>query len=198
MQGGFRERLAGLGRAETAAIALLAVVLVAGAGVWYVRSLPGAVEVTAPVPAPAITPSPGLLVVHVAGRVRSPGVYELPVGARVVDAIEAAGGPRKDAALDGLNLAAPLADGQQVLVPAEAPAVETGEAGMTPIPAPLVNLNTASLEELETLPGIGPVLAQRISEYRQRTGPFTSIEQLMEVSGIGEKRFEALREVVTV
>lgn len=197
MDRGFRDWLAGLGRRELAALAAVGVALVVAAGVWYVRSLPRPVTVEA-VPAPSPSPSPAAIFVHVAGWVRHPGVYELREGQRVADAIELAGGPRRRADLDALNLAAVLVDGQQVLVPRRA---EVGVAPTAPAVggAPsMVNLNTAALEELETLPGIGPVLAQRIIDHRERNGPFTSVEDLLEVSGIGEKRLEALRDLVVV
>ncbi len=200
-----RERLAALSRAELAGLVLLLVALLAGAGLWYVRSLPRPVVVTAreagPAPpgTPAASPSPPLLV-HVAGAVRHPGVYELEAGSRVIDAIRAAGGPARKARLDALNLAAPLADGTQILVP------ERGRAQATPSPAGgtggsgagLVNVNTATAAELEALPGIGPVLAQRIVDHRTEHGPFSSVDDLIEVSGIGEATLANIRDLVTV
>ena len=200
-----RERLASLSRAELGGLALLIVAALAGGGLWYVRSLPRPVEVRAAVaePPPSATPSPSgaPVLVHVAGWVRRPGVYELEEGDRVVDAIEAAGGARRGANLDALNLAAPLADGAQVLVPREAPPGSAGgepAAGATGGPAALVNVNTATEAELETLPGIGPVLAAAIVQYRTEHGPFTSVEQLEEVSGIGPATLAEIRDLVTV
>jgi competence protein ComEA len=147
------------------------------------------------------------LVVHVAGAVTHPGVVELPSGARVIDAIEAAGGGLADADLDRLNLAAKLADGQRVLVAhvGELTAPDTlsggtgGDAGSgTASSDGLVNLNSATQAEIEALPGIGPVLAGSIIDERTRRGGFRSINELRDVRGIGEKRFADLRDKVTV
>jgi competence protein ComEA len=143
------------------------------------------------------SPSPAVLIVHVAGWVRRPGVYELREGDRVIDAVEAAGGARKGAYLDGLNLAAPLTDGQQVLVPKTA-APGAAPSGVIPGQPALVNINTAAAAELETLPGIGEVLAERIIDHRTEHGPFASVDDLLEVSGIGEATLEEIRELVTV
>lgn len=203
-EGSLRDRLASLSRRELAGLALVAVVTLSGAGLWYMRSLPRPVEVTtAPVPGPrtSATPTPEALIVHVAGWVRHPGVYELRVGDRVVDALQAAGGPRQGAYLDALNLAAPLSDGQQVLVPRAVPggAGPIGGTGPGPPGAPAkVNINTASPTELDTLPGVGEVIAQRIIDHRTEHGPFTSVDDLLDVSGIGEVTLEELRDLVTV
>lgn len=178
--------------------------LLGGFGLWYLRSLPRPVDLRAgpgeeasPTAGPA--PSPSTILVHVAGRVKRPGVYELHDGDRVIDAIQAAGGPRKDAYLDALNLAAPLADGQQVLVPRLVPGGPGGTVGTVgPGPPGLVNVNTASAAELEALPGIGPVLAQRIVDHRTEHGPFGAVDDLLSVSGIGEATLAELRDLVTV
>jgi competence protein ComEA len=206
-----RERLSSLSRAEVVGLVAVLVVTLGGAGLWYVRSLPRPVEVRAEV-APtgpstpiAVTgsgasPSPVLVLVDVAGWVRHPGVYEFSTGARVIDAIEAAGGARPRAMLEALNLAAPLADGTQILVPreGEAGAVPPVSAGPGSVGGTLVNLNTASASELETLPGIGEVIAQRVVDHRTANGPFTSVDQLLDVSGIGDAILESIRELVTV
>ena len=140
------------------------------------------------------------LVVHVSGAVANPGVYSLPEGSRVNDAVLLAD-PLSEAELDALNLAAPLLDGQKVAVPSK------GEAGNINIPeitsstasaALKVNLNTAGLAELDTLPGIGPATAQKIIDYRQEHGGFRGIEELEEVSGIGPKKFEGLKDLVSI
>ena len=204
-EGGFRERLASLSRAELAGLVALLALTLGGAGLWYLRSLPRPVQVaTAPSgpSAPAASsasPSPEVVIlVDVAGWVRDPGVYTFEEGSRVIDAIDAAGGARPGAVLQSLNLAAPLVDGTQVLVPRE------GEAGAVAPPAGgvsaggLVNVNTATTTELEELPGIGEVIAQRIVEYRTANGPFASVDQLLDVSGIGDAILESIRELVTV
>jgi competence protein ComEA len=201
VDGGFREWLGGLSRRELLLVGALGVAALGGAGLWYVRSLPQPVAITAePRPAPSVAATPTLLIVHVAGWVKAPGVYELPDGSRVIDALDAAGGARRDADLSALNLAAPLTDGQQVLVSQLAAAVEApGSTTEAAAPATaLVNINTASAEDLETLPGIGEVLAATIVQYRDEHGPFTSVDQLVDVSGIGEVTLEELRDLVTV
>lgn len=201
-----RNRLSSLSRAEILGLVVVLAVTLGGAGLWYVRSLPRPVEVASvaqtgrPAGASA-SPSPALmLLVDVAGWVRSPGVYEFPEGARVIDAIDAAGGARPGAMLQALNLAAPLVDGTQVLVPRE------GEQGVVPpaaggggaVAGGLINVNTATATELETLPGVGEVLAQRIIDHRTENGPFTSVDQLVDVSGIGDAILGSIRELVTV
>lgn len=201
-----RDRLSSLSRAEILGLVVVLAVTLGGAGLWYVRSLPRPVEVASvaergrPAGASA-SPSPALmLLVDVAGWVRSPGVYEFAEGARVIDAIDAAGGARPGAMLQALNLAAPLVDGTQVLVPRE------GEQGVVPpaaggggaVAGGLINVNTATAAELETLPGVGEVLAQRIIDHRTENGPFTSVDQLVDVSGIGDAILGSIRELVTV
>jgi len=136
--------------------------------------------------------------VDVAGWVRRPGVYEFHEGDRIIDAIEAAGGARRGAALESLNLAMPLVDGTQVLVPravagGASGAVASGSASMGK-----VNINTATASELEALPGVGEVIAQRIVDYRTANGPFGSVDELIDVSGIGESTLASMRELVTV
>jgi competence protein ComEA len=201
MDGGLREWLAGLSRRELTLFVLLGVAAVAGAGLWYVRSLPTPVEVRAGPPAPAVSTSPEPLFIHVAGWVREPGVYRLTQGDRVIDAIDLAGGPRRGAELSALNLAATLTDGQQVLVPGPAPPAGSGAAPTVPGATPgstLVNVNLATAEELETLPGIGEVLAEAIISYREEHGPFGTVDELEDVSGIGPVTLEEIRDLVTV
>jgi competence protein ComEA len=200
----FRERLDTLSRGEIAGLIVVLVAVLGGAGLWYARSLPKPVTIAESGPGaaqPAVSPtsSPAMLIVDVAGAVRTPGVYEFAEGERVVDAIERAGGPRPKADLSLLNLAAPLVDGTQILVPKIGPAV-TGVPGET---APgsssgLINVNTASATELETLSGIGEVLAATIVEYRTQNGPFASVDDLLDVSGIGPATLEEIRDQVTV
>ena len=204
-EGSIRERLAALSRGELIGLVALLAVTLGGAGLWYVRSLPRPVEVTtAPSGGTASTPisaspSPEVVVVDVAGWVRRPGVYEFTEGARVIDAIDAAGGARPGALLQALNLAAPLADGTQILVPRE------GQEGVAPPPVTggavaggLINVNTAAATELEELPGVGEVIAQAIVDYRTENGPFASVDQLLDVSGIGDATLENIRDLVTV
>jgi competence protein ComEA len=144
----------------------------------------------------------GRLVVHVAGAVRDPGVYRLAAGARVDDAVERAGGATRRADLGGLNLAAKLEDGRQVLVPQRAARGDAGAGtvagGAAPAPGQPLNINTATLEQLDGLSGIGPLTAQKILDYREELGGFGSIEELGEIPGIGDKRLASLREEVTL
>lgn len=219
----------GLGRLLVSAVCVVAVV----AGVaWLVRTPTPATEAglpaaggaastrTTPTLAPPSTratspPGPGTsaaavhptrVFVHVAGAVIGPGVYELTASARVDDAIGAAGGPTADADLDGLNLAAPVTDGQRVYVPV------AGEVDPASIPAgggpaagpPLaeaegpIDLNTATVEQLEGLPGIGPATASAIVDDRDRHGPFASVDDLERVPGIGPAKLAAVADLVTV
>jgi competence protein ComEA len=138
--------------------------------------------------------------VDVAGKVRRPGVTTLPAGARVVDALRKAGGARGRVDLSGLNLARVLVDGEQILVGRPAPG---GLAASASTAAPdatgtLVNLNTATAEQLDTLPGVGPVTAQKILEWRGAHGAFSSVDELLEVDGIGEKTLADLAPHVTL
>lgn len=162
--------------------------------------------------APAEGEAATRIFVHVGGAVREPGLYVLEPGARVVDAVGAALGFTDDAARDGLNLARVLVDGEQVLVPVEGeeqPPPGGGEAGGGGAPGGasggaadasgggLVNLNTATAADLDALPRIGPAIAGRIIAWREENGPFASVEDLLAVSGIGEKMLETLRPLVT-
>ncbi len=205
------EHLGTLRRRERGGLALLAVLVVAGAVFWYVRSLPRPVTIattngTRPAGVAAASspsPSPAPLLVHVAGRVRHPGVYQLHQGDRVIDAIQAAGGTLRGADLRSINLAALLTDGEQIVVLRKgggsvAAVSAPGSAGASGTGSALVNLNTATLDQLEALPGIGPVLAQRIIDYREQHGPFASVDDLSNVSGIGDAHMEDLRPLVTV
>ena len=149
----------------------------------------------------AEAPARSLLVVHVVGEVRRPGLYRLRDGARIADAVHRAGGALRDADLAAVNLAAPLVDGVQILVPARAVAPSGSPAesggGATGAATGPVSLSSATLEELDQLPGVGPVTAQKIVDYRTEHGPFASVDELDAVPGIGPTRIEQLRELVT-
>ncbi|MEW6286076.1 MAG: ComEA family DNA-binding protein [Chloroflexota bacterium] len=150
---------------------------------------------------PAPTEKP--IIVHVTGAVPRPGVYALPKGARVQDAVSAAGGFLAEADKESLNLAQELEDGQKLDIPfleGFSPVLPTAAVQMTvsPADADLVNINTASAAELETLPGIGPTIAQKIIEYREQNGPFLSTEDIINVSGIGPGTYERIKDLITV
>lgn len=174
------------------AAAILAVALI---GARYLHSTaaqrPAAASHISPGPSGASGRVGGELVIHVSGAVRRPGIVRLRDGDRVADAVDAAGGPRRGADVGAVNLAARLADGQQVVVPAR-PRGRSGADGAT-ASAGAVSLATATLEELQTLDGIGPGLAQKIIDHRTQHGGFRSVDELAEVPGIGEKRLESLR-----
>ncbi|CAM5697998.1 Competence protein ComEA OS=Streptomyces violarus OX=67380 GN=FHS41_003540 PE=4 SV=1 [Streptomyces violarus] len=147
------------------------------------------------------------IVVDVGGKVREPGIHRLPAGSRVADALRAAGGVKPGTKTDGLNRARFLVDGEQVIVGGPAPAAGTGTDGTAAggtagaaaggvLPAAPVSLNTATADQLDTLPGVGPVLAQHIIDYRTQHGGFRSVDELREVNGIGERRFADLRNLV--
>ena len=210
---------------------VLAVAIVVGGGYWLVRSPPPPTEsalpntamastttpiVTLPPPmtAPTIPASSAphvMLVVHVAGAVAAPGVVRLGADARVHAAIAAAGGPTGDADLDGLNLAATVADGQRIYVPvagevdpatvpsggSSAPTVEPGTGASGAASGP-IDVNRASASELEVLPGVGPATAAAIVDDRERNGPFASVDDLDRVPGIGPSKLAAIRDLVTV
>ncbi len=221
----------GLGRLTAGALSMLVVV---GGAVWLLRTPAPPPEATLPVatgnaatgatlpppttsaaaassvPAPS-TPVPTLIVVHVAGAVAVPGVQVLNPAARVAEAVDAAGGPAPDADLDGINLAAPLGDGQRVYVPrlgeVDPASVPSGAppSGAAEVPSDAaaspsgpVDVNVATAADLEGLPGIGPATATAIVDDRTRNGPFASVDDLERVSGIGPAKLAALRDLVTV
>jgi competence protein ComEA len=214
-----RAVLAGAGR-QRVAVALLVLLALVGAGVVWARATPrlagvlggqdaaapadqtlprAAPDTSAAAGASAGAGASGQVAVHVAGRVRHPGLVRLPAGSRVQDAITAAGGVTSGADLDAINLARKLTDGEQVRVPGPgdpAPPPPDAAAGPATPSAPL-DLNTATAEQLDTLPGVGEVTAGRIVAYRT-AHPFTTVDELLEVPGIGQRRFEQLKDLVTV
>ncbi|WP_327584437.1 ComEA family DNA-binding protein [Nonomuraea sp. NBC_00507] len=171
-------------------------VAVAGFFVW--RSQPTPEPLPPPTPISSSTPSPTAKVtVHVAGKIRKPGVYLLPAGARVADAVTVAGGVARGASTGSLNLARRLIDGEQIVVGTPAGPAAPGSAVSDPA-ATVLDLNSATTEQLEQLPGVGEVLAARITEFRDSHGGFTSVEQLREVSGIGPRKFDEIKPKVRV
>jgi competence protein ComEA len=183
---------------------ILAVVLLVAAG-WRLLAPGAAGRDAAPVRldrAPAASARPGgrEVYVHVAGAVRRPGLYRVPRSARVAAALERAGGPTRRSDLTAVNLAARVADGQQIVVPRAGEATPAPTGAAPPAGAAgggaTVSLATATVEQLDGLDGIGPTLARRIIDYRESHGGFRSVQELREVDGIGEKRFAALREAV--
>ena len=191
----------------TLAVAAVAVVVLArllgfgGESAVRVPSVAEAATVSIPIADGSSTTAAGSasLVVDVEGAVRRPGLYRFRSGARVADALVRAGGLKPSAAAGGVNLAAPLADGEQVVVPARSTAgvgdAAAGGGAATGGGAP-VDLNSATVEQLDGLPGIGPVTAQKIVDYRLAHGPFTSVDQLDAIPGIGASRIENLRGLV--
>lgn len=205
----------GAGRLVASAVVVLAVV--AGA-YWLVKPPPATTESKLPYASTATTSSAPIftvvstteavaataVVVHVAGAVLAPGVYRLAPGARVIDAVQAAGGLTAESNADAVNLAAPLVDGERVYVPRVGevvPVVVAGgpvpAGGTSPPPSP-VNLNTATADDLDALPGVGPATAATILAYRDQHGPFASVEDLADVRGIGPAKLDVLRGLVTV
>ncbi|MFM2070712.1 MAG: putative competence protein ComEA [Actinomycetota bacterium] len=215
----------GLGRLVVTALSVLAV---GAGGYWLVRPAPTPVESSLPratsgsqnsgapsaasasagsVDLPFASTSseaPATILVHVAGAVVSPGVYSLAGTSRVIDAVTAAGGPTGEARPDAINLASPLHDGDRVYLPtvAESPAVAAGVSSATPAagsgPSGPINLNTATADQLDALPGVGPSTAAAIVAHREAHGPFASVDGLDEVRGIGPAKLESLRPLVTV
>lgn len=185
---------------EVGLVAVLGLAVAATSVVTVVRSR----EPAPPTITKHLSASPSaveLVTVHVAGLVRLPGVYQVPKGSRVQTVIEAAGGPIEGADVHSLNLAAELADGQKIYVPRvgeSVPATSGADAGSGFALGQKVNLNTATEQQLDTLPGVGPTTAERIIAFRTQKGRFTSVRQLLEVEGIGPKKYEALKDLVTV
>ena len=193
-----------------------AVLLLAVTAWWLLRSpappveqaLPRAGSATTPAAATSVAPTAveapttttGELVVQAAGAVVSPGVYRVPGGSRVLDVVTAAGGPASGANLQAVPLAARVVDGQRVYVPVDGEVVASVDAGAPGLGPPTaeapLDLNQATVEQLDQLPGVGPTTAQAIVEYRSRHGPLVSVDELLEVPGIGPAKLDAMRELV--
>ncbi len=162
------------------------------ATVWYGRSAPEPAALELGAPSSSVV---GSLTVHVAGEVRTPGLVELATDSRIADAVAAAGGSTRQADLSGVNLAAPVRDGDQIVIPAAG----SGDGSGGSIDADgKIRINRASPTELEGLPGVGPVLADRIAAYRDEHGRFSAVEDLLDVPGIGEGKLAALRDAVAL
>jgi competence protein ComEA len=165
-----------------------------GAGIIFLVSRPPRGEPVTLLPAP--TPAP--ISVYVSGSVVNAGLYALPRGSRVNDAIQAAGGFNDQADINGLNLAKLLEDGEQINVPSEGSIDTAGQNNSSgAITNALIDINTATLEQLDTLPGIGPKTAQNIIDYRSNNGPFSNVEQLMDVPDIGQVTFDKVKGLVS-
>jgi competence protein ComEA len=192
--------VSGIQLARSHAVVVALAVLVALALVGRRLADTGAARTAAPARSPLTQLKPAApirLVVHVAGAVRRPGVYRFRDGERVADAVARAGGSTPKADLSALNLAAPLADGVQVLVPVAVAAVQPGAPGGAPaLVGGKVHLSGASVDQLDSLPGIGPVTAQKIVDWRAEHGPFRTVEDLDAIPGIGPARIEQLRDLV--
>jgi competence protein ComEA len=186
-------------RALAYVLALLAVLTLAGR-VALANQGRHAASTAAPVHMRAAPAPARKLLVHVVGQVLRPGLYSLPDGSRVNDALEKAGGPSPKAALELVNLAAPVADGQQIIVPSKREAAQAAAGGAaSALGGPLggkIHLNSATLEQLDELPGIGPVTAQKILDYREAHGAFGSVDELDAVPGIGPATLADLRDLV--
>lgn len=203
VSGGLRARLETLAghRRDRLLLAVLIVAVSLGALALWMRGAPA--RIAPPARAGAVaqaTPEADRVIVHVAGAVRRPGLYELPIGARVADALKRAR-PVGRADVDALNLAEPLVDGSKITVPLKgaqsSPSLPGVPAPTPSLPTP-VNINTADQTILETIPGIGPVTATAIIDYRTEAGSFSTIEELLDVSGIGPATLESIRPYVTI
>lgn len=188
------------------AVAILGAVGASLAAMFFPRPASAPVVIQQPAPrvivspaAPPTPPPPSLIVVHLSGEVIAPGVYQLPIGARVDDAVRAAGGMTPDGDVNRVNLAARLADGQHVVVPRKSDPTTSAAvvAASSPAAALRININTATVAELDGLPGVGPVTAQRIVAYRQQNGPFTSVEQLRDAKLVNQATFDKIRDLVS-
>lgn len=190
-----------LSRFQIGIIIVLLMALLVSAGVNYYRSRPVELKINEPHERDS-DQGTRKVIVHVAGLVNKPGLYELEEGSRIADAIGKAGGVKPEAYLDGINLAAKLEDGNQIVIPSaydKSQSVQGGESsGNNGELYSRININTATADELDGLPGIGPSYADRIIKYRKENGPFSSVEQLEEIKGIGPSVLEEIRDMVTI
>ena len=191
-----------LKRHRTAIFVIVGLLIALAAGSLALRwQQPAPIVIEPPEPTPTSPPTatPGPILVYVSGAVANPDVYELPPDSLVRDAISAAGGAVGDADLNHINLALVLQDGDHVYIPTVGePPTPAPDIAASPTPSGPININTATLEELDLLPGIGPALAERIIDYRETRGPFTAIEQIQNVAGIGPATFEDLQDLITI
>ena len=192
----------GLTRAQVVTVIALILVLGAGALMTLARARPSMVRVLDKSVSSSSEPTARTLTVHVAGAVNSPGLYRLNEGSGVADALGRAGGPAQGAVLDDINLAARLTDGEKVMVPRQAVPADGNAAEATAATGSTsssrVNINTASEAQLDVLPGVGPALAARIVQYRDKNGPFSSVDELDNVSGIGPSKLDSLKDLVAI
>jgi len=172
--------------------------LAVGLAAYFLQRPAQAVVVQTPIVRSSPTPqTPVQIAVHVNGEVAVPGLYQLHSGSRINDAIRAAGGQTREADIQRLNLAARLADGQQVNVPRRGEAAAPATSG-SPAAKSRINVNSATVAELDTLPGLGPVMAQRIVAYREQHGPFARLEQLREAKLVNASTFEKIKDLVSL
>ncbi len=198
MTGATLERPARRSLGVGAAIVLVLAAAATSVVVGIVRTSATSDAVGEQVAVSAAAPAPASVYVHVFGAVSRPGLYRLDDGARVVDVIASAGGLAPDADESAVNLARRVSDGEQLRVPVIGEALATGETAPGVASDGRVNLNTADVSALDTLPRVGPAIAERIIQWREDNGPFTSVDDLLSVPGIGDKMLASLRDLVTV
>lgn len=187
-----------LGIGAAIVLVLVALAVTVGIGIWRGQSAPVEHVTATPQATEPATAVASDAYVHVSGAVRAPGLYVVGADARVIDAVSAAGGLADDADASAINLARPVTDGEQLVVPVEGEAPPAGPSAGSGSAPGLVSVNTADAAALEELPGIGPALAARIIDWRDTEGPFATVDDLLAVSGIGPKVLESLRDLVTV
>lgn len=187
----------GLSKFQVAVIATLLVLIALGSAVAYLRSRPREISIKESKSISA-GEKKRMLTVHVAGAVARPGLYKLAEGTRVADALSMAGGANADGIIDDVNLASRLKDGQKILVPRSGGQISDPGNPRQGEGSTLLNINTADESDLDKLPGIGPSLAKRIVEYRRKNGPFSTVEEIDNVNGIGPRKLEEFKGQVTI